>query len=745
MLKNIIIINDFAFINGGAAKVAITSACELSRRCYHVIYFAAVGPIANSLISNGVEVHCLNQYDILNNPSRLGAVKQGIWNDKAEEELKELLSNYNHDNTVIHMHGINKALSASVLKVTSSTDFQILWTMHDYFAFCPNGGMFNYKTLKICEKKAMSFNCKICNCDSRSYPQKVWRIWRQLCTDKWLRRNKNISFITISKLNKDIAYPYLKGITKKWYFLQNPISLGDKPQIVNINHNNKYLFIGRLSKEKGLDLFCKAMTDLNLKGLVLGDGYLLEEYKKKYPNVEFAGWVSGKEKDKLIMQGKALLFPSLWYEGAPLTILEMKAYGIPCIVPDKCAAAEEIDNDKTGFIFKTGELKSFEDAILKFESCNLIQMQQNILQNFYSEDYSIGKHVNQLTKIYKDCLSMSVLPTYESQTEKDNLFFSSIYIDDEKSLVAELAKIKSKEKDYLFRGVNSACFKMYSSSQREWMNRSIVKKLTKDDYYRFIINLIHETADRQEVKDYIQKEGVTYNEFFILALMQHFGVPSPMLDFSLSLEKALFFATDGALNGWVDDGTDKLDNYVSLYFLPNKVDWVQATLQSVTQNSAESIDSLLNNTKINDPSLFNRIDTKNVENNIRYALFRQFIPGPQSNISFLPVNGPADGRVKIDIPILNFHCDYYIINDRLLSQEGMFITNFTIDEPLVELMNRVCNNKLFTCINFRKSLVPYIVNNFLTPNQINRNTVYCVGDPIVDGLQKALDNVKKRN
>ena len=728
MLKNIVVINDFAFVNGGAAKVAITSACELSRRCYHVIYFAAVGPADYSLISNGVEVHCLNQYDILNNPSRLGAVKQGIWNDKAEEELKKLLNNYNHDETVIHMHGINKALSASVLKVTSLTDFQVIWTMHDYFAFCPNGGMFNYKTLKICEKKAMSFNCIRCNCDSRSYPQKVWRIWRQLCTDKWLRRNKNISFITISKLNKDLAYPYLKGIAKKWYFLQNPISLGDKPQIVNINHNNKYLFIGRLSKEKGLDLFCKAMTDLNLKGLVLGDGYLLEEYKKKYPNVEFAGWVSGKEKDKLIMQGKALLFPSLWYEGAPLTILEMKAYGIPCIVPDRCAAVEEIEDGKTGFIFKTGELKSFEDAILKFERCNLIQMQQNILQDFNSEDYSIEKHVNQLIKIYKD-----------------SSFCRYIYIDDVNALNAELSKIKNVEADFLFRGVSNASYKMYSSSQREWMNRSIVKKLSNDDYYRYVIKLIHETAKRKEVQIYMQQESVTYNEFFILALMQHFGVPSPMLDFSLSMEKALFFATDGALNGWVDDGTDKLDNYVSLYLLPNKVDWVQATLQSVAQISAESIDSLLNNTKINDPSLFNRIDTKNVENNIRYALFREFIPGPQSNISFLPVIGPADGRVKIDIPILNFHCDYYIINDRLLSQEGLFITNFTIDEPLVELMNRVCNNKLFTCINFRKSLVPYIVNNFITPNQINRNTVYCVGDPIVDGLQKALDNVKNRN
>lgn len=745
MLKNVIIVSDFAFVNGGAAKVAIASACELALRGLNVLFFAAVGPVEESLSRSGTSVICLGQSDILHNPSRLAAVCQGVWNNKAEDELEKLLHNYSPNDTVIHMHGINKALSASVLKVTSHYKFPVIWTMHDYFAFCPDGGMFNYKKLKICDKKAMSFDCIICNCDARSYPQKIWRVWRQSVMDKWIKKNKNLSFVTISKLNKEVAYPYLKDVARNWYYLQNPISLATKPEIANIANNDKYLFIGRLAKEKGLYMFCQAITDLHLKGLVLGDGYLKDEYKAKYPDIEFAGWVSGEEKNRLIMQGKALLFPSLWYEGAPLTILEMKSYGIPCIVPDRCAAEEEVEDGKTGFIFKSGDLQSFEDAILKFEKCNKFQMQQNILHNFNPEEYSIKKHVNQLVKIYKDSLSMSVLPIYKDQTSKDSEFYHSIYIDDENALNAELAKLKKIEADFLFRGVSNASYKMYSSSQREWMNRSIIKKLSNDDYYRYVIKLIHETEKRKEVQTYIQQEKVTYNEFFILALMQHFGVPSPMLDFSLSMEKALFFATDGALNGWVDDGTDKLNNYVSLYLLPNKVDWVQATLQSVTQNSAERIDYLLNDTKINDPSLFNRIDTKNVENKIRYALFRQFIPGPQSNISFLPVNGPADGRVKIDIPILNFHCDYYIINDRLLSQEGLFITNFTIDEPLVELMNRVCNNKLFTCINFRKSLVPYIVNNFLTPNQINRNTVYCVGDPIVDGLQKALDNVKNRN
>ena len=45
MVSNIIIVNDFAFINGGAGSVAIRTACELSRRGKRVFFFAGVAPV----------------------------------------------------------------------------------------------------------------------------------------------------------------------------------------------------------------------------------------------------------------------------------------------------------------------------------------------------------------------------------------------------------------------------------------------------------------------------------------------------------------------------------------------------------------------------------------------------------------------------------------------------------------------------------------------------------------------------
>ena len=404
MLKNIVIVNDSASINGGAGKVALTSAIGLANCGYNVIIFTAFGPVDKRLenIIN-LRIICLNQMDILSDPNRWRAVKQGIWNRVAYEEFNNLLLTLNPKDTIVHFHAWIKSLSASLFSITAKYNLKIVITLHDYFLFCPNGGLFNYQTKKICKVKALSLRCLLCNCDSRSYLQKVWRYVRQMIQQHVFYTNKEINIIYISKLNKDISYPYLSTHTNRWYFVQNPIELNLQDP-VNIVYNKKYLFIARLSSEKGIELFCQAMTDLNLEGCVLGDGYLKESLQQKYPNVEFVGWVTGRTKDLFIRQGKALVFPSLWYEGAPLTIIEMKSYGIPCIVPDQCSASEEIIDGQTGYIFKTGDLDSLKLAIKKYENADIQEKQDKLLSAFDLNKYTMENHCVELIKVYNDIL-----------------------------------------------------------------------------------------------------------------------------------------------------------------------------------------------------------------------------------------------------------------------------------------------------------------------------------------------------
>ena len=55
-------------------------------------------------------------------------------------------------------------------------------------------------------------------------------------------------------------------------------------------------------------------------------------------------------------------------------------------------------------------------------------------------------------------------------------------------------------------------------------------------------------------------------------MLQHFGSPSPMLDFSNNVLKGLFFAVDN-MPTWTDKGTNNLDDYVSLYYIRKDIDW----------------------------------------------------------------------------------------------------------------------------------------------------------------------------
>lgn len=404
MINNIIIICDYAHIVGGIENVAFPSAKRLVEKGFNVYLFAARGPIDKTLIDAGVNVICLNQFDILSNPNRLAATVQGLYNFKAYKQLKRFMKGFSPVDTIIHFHSWSKALSASVFLASARYKFKIVITLHDYFIVCPNGGLYNYQTRKICDIPPLSRKCIYCNCDVRSYPQKIFRVLR-LCFQKYFMfKNVNINIVYISNQTRDAVLPYIKNKIKQYFYLKNPILTNGK-EFVDISKNDIYLFIARLSQEKGAELFCQALTDLNLKGCVLGDGYLKDKLMKKYPNITFVGWVSGMEKESLVKKGKGLIFPSLWYEGAPLTILEMKAYGIPCIVPDRCAASEEIEDGVTGYVFKTGNLESLKDAILKYENSNIKCLQQNILSNFNLNDYLIDTHVTHLVEIYETIMA----------------------------------------------------------------------------------------------------------------------------------------------------------------------------------------------------------------------------------------------------------------------------------------------------------------------------------------------------
>ncbi len=402
-IKNIIVVCDFAYIEGGAGRVAHESAMALAK-VYNVTLFAAVGPVSETLKDSDVNVICLDQSDILNNKNRFGAVVQGIWNGTSKKRFAEVLDGFSPDDTVVHVHTWTKAVSSSIFKLTEKKGFKVILTIHDYFLSCPNGGFFDYKGQRICEIQPMTAKCVCKDCDSRSYFHKVFRLLRQAVQNNSIRKRKNIQYIYISDFSKQQLMKRNLDLGNCIY-VKNPINF-ENDITVDCRSNKTYLFAGRVTEDKGIRIFCEAVTRANVPATVLGSGVLKEELEKKYPNIEFVGWVNKSDMTKYLQKTRCFVFPSLWYEGSPLTPLEMMACGIPVIASDLNASKGDITDGKNGLLYDGYSTDALVECIEKTKDDGCITHMCEYIQTHFDEnEYSMESHIKNLTMMYDSVLN----------------------------------------------------------------------------------------------------------------------------------------------------------------------------------------------------------------------------------------------------------------------------------------------------------------------------------------------------
>ena len=230
-IKNVVIINDFNYTQGGASKVAIDTARLLKEPGVKVYFFSAVNKVQENI--DGVTYISTKQNEALKEKNKIKGAINGIYNFKARKELKKLLKNLNQENTIIHVHGWTKALSSSVFDIAFKMKFKVVLTLHDYFTACPNGGYFNFKQNEICHIQPLSWKCIKCNCDSRNYWFKLYRILRQFVQNKIVRLNDKLEYaIAISDFSEKILKKTL-GKNTKVIRKNNPIDIEEKQEKVN--------------------------------------------------------------------------------------------------------------------------------------------------------------------------------------------------------------------------------------------------------------------------------------------------------------------------------------------------------------------------------------------------------------------------------------------------------------------------------------------------------------------------------
>jgi len=114
------------------------------------------------------------------------------------------------------------------------------------------------------------------------------------------------------------------------------------------------LYVGRVSKEKNIDLFC----ELDVSGcvfpltevvkIVVGDGPYKNKLQKKYPNVRFVGYKFGESLAQYYQSADVLVFPSR-VDTYGIVILEAMACGTPVAAYPVTGPIDQIQNGVNGF------------------------------------------------------------------------------------------------------------------------------------------------------------------------------------------------------------------------------------------------------------------------------------------------------------------------------------------------------------------------------------------------------------
>jgi hypothetical protein len=254
--------------------------------------------------------------------------------------------------------------------------------------------------------------------------------------------------------------------------------------------------------------------------------------------------------------------------------------------------------------------------------------------------------------------------------------FESWYNDEAK----QYSEDKYRDK-YIFRGVNEAKFKLFASSQRTWWNYDFVRASfgsisDPSNYIEFLKILMNKAREWNNgiLDKYYKEFNTEFNDFVLLSLMQHNGLPTPLLDFTTDLDIALYFAF---LKMEHVPSERFIDNCVSLYI----IDKEQKSFLNLFDLYEEGEDKKLN------------IETLFAKKKLIY---------------FSELNQ----KREIQIPV-NIHSNFNILN-----QKGLFLFNHEPWKP-VEMNKQFANQPYIQdiiCIDIHKSLKEFILHKILENN-----------------------------
>jgi len=325
-----------------------------------------------------------------------------IFNPKTYREIKKIIKKEKID--IVHVHNTLNLVSPSVYYAAKAMKVPVVQTIHNFRLLCP-GATF-YRDGHICEdcvSKGL-----MCAVKHKCYRGSRLQTLACVISTKIHRMTGiygKINYICLTEFNKKKLLE-LKQIKEEQVFVKPNFVESIGGFIPEEERDNQFIFAGRLDKLKGIDLLLKAWKEMGEdapKLIVCGTGPM-EECCKEYVtdnklNVEMKGFVPNEETRKLIARSRAMILPTQWYEGFPMSIVEAFSVGTPVLCSDLGNAGSVVKNGVNGEKFKSKSIDDIEHCI-RLVNGNFPKY--DVLNN-YNELYSEKTNYIALKLIYTSC------------------------------------------------------------------------------------------------------------------------------------------------------------------------------------------------------------------------------------------------------------------------------------------------------------------------------------------------------
>jgi glycosyltransferase involved in cell wall biosynthesis len=345
--------NIYPPIMAGGAELIVSYLAEgLAARGHRVSVVSTCGPQMEPYPPerrNGVDVFRFfppNRYWSFERPAAPGAEKflwhmRDAWNRRAGLRFRALLEKLRPD--ILHTHLID-GMSAAIWDQARRANIRIIHTAHDYHLLCPRAFLLT-REWNLCTRPGVS--CR------------VYRQWH-LGTTRQIDLFASPSRFLLAMHEKAGLAALGRAVVHNGVPL--PPDMAQVRRLRAPQSRSRFLMLTRLTVEKGvrvvLDAVRRLPANLDVEIAIAGKGPLENEVRAaaaQDSRIVFLGYLAGEAKSAALARAGYLLLPSLWYENAPVTIVEAAAYGLGTIASDIGGIPEFVEPEHTGFLFPPGD------------------------------------------------------------------------------------------------------------------------------------------------------------------------------------------------------------------------------------------------------------------------------------------------------------------------------------------------------------------------------------------------------